>query len=103
MMLDIHLPRAASVILVISLTRPGMFKNCGTGAISLVSLLIIKAVPTPQFGWQPQLTWPHSDFGPWAKSAKSANELINDSGNQSRVGSVTPTWVFTSLARCDSV
>ena len=40
-----------------------MLRNCGTGAISFVSLLIISAVPTPQFGWQPQLTWPQSALG----------------------------------------
>ena len=48
--LETHLVRAASVIFCMSLTRPGMFRNSGTGAISLVSLLIIRAVPTPQLG-----------------------------------------------------
>src|SRR5439155_1250344 len=80
-----------------------MFRNWGTGAYSLVSLLIIIAVPTPQLGWQPQLTWPQSAPGPWTRSAKSANAPISDRGNQSRVGSVTPTCDFTSLARCESV
>ncbi len=68
-----------------------MFRNSGTGAISFVSLSIITAVPTPQFGWQPQETWPHSASGPCARSAKSANAPISESGNQSRVGSVMPT------------
>ena len=49
------LPRAASVILRMSPMRPGMLMKSGTGFISLVSLSTITAVPTPQFGWQPQL------------------------------------------------
>jgi len=36
----------------------------GTGAHSFVSLLIISAVPTPQFGWQPQESEPHCDSLP---------------------------------------
>ena len=63
MMFENHLPRPESVICCMSVTRPGMFRNCGTGANSLVSLLIITAVPTPQFGWQPQLTCPQSASG----------------------------------------
>src|SRR5213594_2518110 len=103
MLFENHLPRPASVIFCMSLTRPGMFRNCGTGAYYSVSLLIIIPVPPPQFGWQPQLTWPQSAPGPWTRSAKSANAPINESGNQSRVGSVTPTCDFTSFAKCDKV
>jgi len=40
------------------LHEAGMLRNSGTGRISLVSLSIMTAVPTPQFGWQPQETWP---------------------------------------------
>ena len=98
-----HLPRAASVIFWISCIRLGIFRNCGTGAHSLVSLLTINAVPTPQFGWQPQLTIPHCDSGPWTRSAKSEKVLNREMGNQSRVGSVMPTCFFTSCAMCDSV
>src|SRR5262249_39200549 len=101
--LENHFPRPESVIFCMSETRPGIFRNCGTGANSFVSLLIIIAVPTPQLGWQPQLTCPQSAPGPCTRSAKSANAPIIESGNQSRVGSVTPTWLFTSLARWESV
>src|SRR5262245_19393287 len=103
MVFENHFPRPESVIFCMSDTSPGIFRNCGTGANSLVSLLIISAVPTPQFGWQPQLTCPQSPPGPWTRSAKSANEPIIERGNQSRVGSVIPTCDFTSFARCDSV
>src|SRR6185369_5811813 len=103
MLFENHLPRPESVIFCMSPTRPGILRNCGTGAYSFVSLLIIIAVPTPQFGWQPQLTWPQSAPGPCTRSAKSANDPIIESGNQSRVGSVMPTCDFTSLARCESV
>src|SRR5947207_16007631 len=78
-----------------------MFRNWGTGAYSLVSLLIIIAVPTPQLGWQPHLTYPQSAPGPWTRSAKSAKAPIRVSDNQSRVGSAIPTWHFTSFARFD--
>ena len=91
MMFENHLPRFVSVMCCMSVTRPWMFRNCGTGAISFVSLLTITAVPTPQFGWQPHETWPQSFSGPWTTSAKSANAPISESGNQSRVGSVIPT------------
>ncbi len=33
-------------------------------------------MPTPQFGWQPQLTCPQSVSGPWTTSAKSAKAPI---------------------------
>src|ERR1700739_4434153 len=85
------LPRAASVIFFTSSTNCGTFRNRGTGAHSFVCLLIIRAVPTPQFGWQPQLTVPQCDSGPWAKSANAEKALIREIGNQSRVGSTLPT------------
>src|SRR5713226_7382599 len=103
MKLEKPLPRAASVMAVTSLTSRGAFKKRGTGAHSLVSLLIMIAVPTPQFGWQPQESAPHCDSGPCTKSEKPANVLINEIGNQSRVGSILPTCWLTSRARCDSV
>src|SRR5271167_4407755 len=95
--------RAASVIAVTSLVRDGASRKRGTGAHSLVSLLIIRAVPTPQFGWQPQESEPHCESGPCDKSEKPANVLMKEIGNQSRVGSTLPTCVLTSLARCESV
>src|ERR1700726_2111402 len=95
--------RAASVIFLTSSTSCGTFRNRGTGAHSLVSLLIINAVPTPQFGWQPQLTVPHCDSGPCDRSANPANVLTSEIGNQSRVGSTLPTCALTSCAKCDSV
>src|SRR4030088_3237113 len=97
--LENALPRAASVTFLTSSTSCGTSKNFGTGAHSLVSLLIITAVPTPQFGWQPQLTEPHCDSGPCERSANAANVLIMEMGNQSRVGSTLPTWALTSWAR----
>src|SRR5579864_6785603 len=95
--------RAASVIFFTSSTSCGTLRKRGTGAHSLVSLLIMMPVPTPQFGWQPQLTEPHCDSGPCDKSANAANVLINEIGNQSRVGSTLPTCRLTSCARWDSV
>src|SRR6267142_1227104 len=101
--LENALPRAASVTFLTSSTSCGTLRNFGTGAHSLVSLLIIRAVPTPQFGWQPQLTVPQCDSGPCARSAKAENALTSEMGNQSRVGSTRPTCLLTSFARCDNV
>src|SRR4029077_4510155 len=96
------LPRAASVIAVTSFGRLGASRKRGTGAHSFVSLLIISAVPTPQFGWQPQESEPHCESCPFTMSENPANVLTNEIGNQSRVGSTLPTWLLTSLARCES-
>src|SRR5712692_5160785 len=96
-------PRAASVMAVTSLTSWGASRNRGTGAHSLVSLLIMRAVPTPQFGWQPQESAPHCESGPCTRSEKPANVLTKEIGNQSRVGSILPTCFETSCARCESV
>src|ERR1700721_4165027 len=95
--------RAAAVMAATSLVRPCASRQRGTGAHSLVSLLIISAVPTPQFGWQPQESEPHCESGPWTISEKPAKVLMNEIGNQSRVGSTLPTCALTSCARCDSV
>ena len=57
---------------------------------SLVSLSIINAMPTPQLGWQPQLTEPQSVPGPCTRSAQSLKVPMNEMGNQSRVGSPRP-------------
>src|SRR5579864_2657801 len=101
--LEKFLPRAASVTFLMSSTSCGTIRKEGTGAHSLVSLLINTPVPTPQLGWQPQLTEPHVASGPWERSANAENVLISEMGNQSRVGSIFPIWLLTSLARCDSV
>ena len=75
-----------------------------TGTASFVSLSIITAMPTPQFGWQPQ-----DELAPVVpraratRSAQSPNVPMNEIGNQSRIGSPRPVWFFTSCARCDSV
>src|SRR5246127_3719502 len=95
--------RAASVMAVTSLVSDGASRKRGTGAHSFVSLLIISAVPTPQLGWQPQESEPHWDSLPLTMSAKPANVLMKEIGNQSRVGSTLPTWALTSFARCDRV
>src|ERR1700757_1713907 len=95
--------RAASVMAVTSLVSDGASRKRGTGAHSLVSLLIMIAVPTPQLGWQPQESAPHCESGPWTKSENPAKVAMNEMGNQSRVGSTLPTWRLTSCARCDSV
>jgi hypothetical protein len=95
--------RLASVTFLVSSTSCGTLRNSGTGAHSFVSLLIISPVPTPQFGWQPQLTVPHCASGPCERSANAENVLTKEMGNQSRVGSIFPTWLLTSLARCESV
>ena len=77
--------------------------NSETGANSLVFLLTMKPMPTPQSGWQPQLSEPQSAPGPFSRSVTRDIELEADSGNQSRSGSVTPVWRFMSSARCESV
>src|ERR1700676_1556148 len=101
--LEKFLPRAASVTFLMSSTSCGTFRNAGTGAHSFVSLLINTPVPTPQLGWQPQLTGPHGASGPWERSANAENVLSGEIGNQSRVGSIFPTCGLTSWARCESV
>ena len=65
-----------------------------TGRHSLVSLSHMTAMPMPQFGWQPQLNWPQSAFGPWTRSAKSENVLMKEIGNQSRVGFAEPGLIL---------
>src|ERR1700685_2206070 len=102
MKLEKFLPRAASVIAATSFVNCCASRKRGTGAHSLVFLLIITAVPTPQFGWHPQESEPHCASGPWDKCEKTANNLNRHSGNQSRVGSSWPTCSLTSFARCDS-
>src|SRR5271157_514765 len=97
------LPRAASVMAVTSLTSCCASRNRDTGAHSLVSLLIIRAVPTPQLGWQPQESAPHCESGPWTRSEKPAKVLMKEMGNQSRVGSTLPTCALTSRAKCERV
>src|ERR1700689_2447107 len=103
MKLEKPLLRAASVIAATSLVKPWALRKRGTGAHSLFSLLIISAVPTPQFGGQPQESEPHCESGPCTRSEKPANVLMKKIGNQSRVGSTLPTCALTSLARCESV
>src|ERR1700685_2443205 len=95
--------RFASVIAATSLVSCCASTKRGTGAHSLVSLLIISAVPTPQFGWQPQESEPHCESGPWTISEKPAKVLMNEIGNQSRVGSTLPTCGLTSCAKGESV
>ena len=99
MKLEKLLPRAASVIAVTSLVSFWASRKRGTGAHSLVSLLIMIAVPTPQLGWQPQESEPHCDSLPLTISAKPANVLMKEIGNQSRVGSILPTCWLTSFAK----
>src|ERR1700730_9539095 len=101
--LEKFLPRAASVTFLMSSTSCGTLRNFGTGAHSFVSLLINTPVPTPQFGWHPQLTEPHAASGPWDRSANGENVLLKEVGNRSRVGSILPTCALTSCARCESV
>src|SRR2546422_11648115 len=103
MKLEKVLPRAASVIAVTSLTSCGASRKRGTGAHSLVSLLIISAVPTPQLGWQPQESKPHCDSCPFTMSENPANVLTNEIGNQSRVGSTLPTFAQTSSYKSKSM
>src|SRR5262249_19074097 len=103
MKLEKPLPRAASVIAVTSRTSCCASRKRGTGAHSLVSLLIMSAVPTPQFGWQPQESAPHCESGPCTRSEKPAKVLMKEIGNQSRVGSILPTCLLASCARCDNV
>src|SRR6201987_2265036 len=103
MKLENVLPRAASVIAVTSFVNCSASRKRGTGAHSLVSLLIISAVPTPQFGWHPQDSEPHCDSLPFTMSANPAKVLMNEIGNQSRGGSTLPTCALTSFARGESV
>src|ERR1700756_2441986 len=97
------LPRAASVMAVTSLVSCTASRKRGTGAHSLVSLLIIIAVPTPQLGWQPQESEPHCDSLPLTMSAKPAKVLMHAIATQSGEGSTLPTCALTSCARCESV
>src|ERR1700689_5674550 len=103
MKLENFLPRFASVIAATSLVSCCASRKRGTGAHSLVSLLIISAVPTPQLGWHPQESEPHCESGPCTRSENPANVLMNEIGNQSRVGSTFPTCALTSCAKCESV
>ena len=68
-----------------------------------VAVPAMNAVPIPQSGWQPHFRVPQSAPGPFSRSVTSESVAEADNGNQSRSGSVTPVWRFTSAARCDSV
>ena len=57
---DSRFPRAASLTTARSFTSCQPSRNDDTAARSLVSLSIMTAMPTPQSGWHPQLSWPHS-------------------------------------------
>src|SRR6202162_2657329 len=103
MKLEKLLPRAASVMSVTSLVSCTASRKRGTGAQSLVCLLIISAVPTPQFGSQTEEREPHCESWPSTMSENPAKVLMKEMGNQSRVGSTLPTCALTSLAKCDSV
>src|SRR5262249_34697855 len=103
MKLEKFLPRAASVMSVTSLVSCCASRKRGTGAHSFVSLLIMMAVPTPQFGWQLQESDAHWESVALTMSAKPANVETKEMGNQSRVGSTLPTCLLTSCARCESV
>src|SRR6202035_3315061 len=103
MKLEKFFPRAASVMSVTSLVSCTASRKRGTGAHSLVSLLIMSAVPTPQFGWQPQESEPHCEYWPFIMMEYPAMRLMNEMENQSRVGSTLPTCALTSLAKCESV
>mgnify|MGYP006171101167 CR=1 FL=1 len=97
MKFDFHLPRAASVIFRMSFTRPGIFRNAGTGLISFVSLSIMTAVPTldkarrvapqlstyyygfnldkPLFAKNPKLRWFHSETPNYGAALKQGIQL----------------------------
>ena len=79
-MTESTLPRAASFTLAMSLARRSALRNAVTGTASLVSLSIISAMPMPQFGWQPQESWPQSCSGPWTRSAQSEKVLMKRDG-----------------------
>jgi hypothetical protein len=101
--IDRKRPREASFTCARSLASRSALRNAVTGTASLVSLSIITAMPMPQFGWQPQVTLPHSLSGALTVSAQSVKVPMNEIGNQSRIGSPRPVWFFTSCARCESV
>ena len=96
-------PRPASLTCWTSFASCSALRNAVTGTASLVSLSIMTAMPTPQFGWQPHVSWPNSFSAPCVTSAQSVKLPMNEIGNQSRIGSPMPVWFFTSCARCDSV
>src|SRR6266566_322957 len=104
-------PRAASVIAVTSRTSPGPSMNRGTGAHSLVSLLTISAVPTPQFGWQPQESAPHCDSELVTSRTSPGPSMNRGTGAHSLVSLLTISAVPTpqfgwqpqeSAPHCDS-
>ncbi len=88
---------------VASAMKRSTSRNSVTGIHFLVFLLTKNAVPMPQFGWQPHFIVPQSASAPLSRSVTSTNGPIAESGNQSRSGSVTPVWPFTSWARWVSV
>ena len=65
------MPRPASLTAATSLASCSAFRNAVTGTASFVSLSIITAMPTPQFGWQPQVSCPQLLLGPCVTSAQS--------------------------------
>src|SRR2546422_165171 len=79
-------PRPASLTAATSFASCSALRNAVTGTASFVSLSIMIAIPTPQLGWQPQVSWPNSFSAPCVTSAQSVKLPMNEIGNQSRIG-----------------
>src|SRR5258706_14724128 len=94
------LPRAASVMSVTSFVSCTASRKRGTGPHSFFYLLIISAVPTPQFGWQPQKSEPHCESCHFTISENPANVLTNEMENQQHDCPTLPTCALTSFAKC---
>src|SRR2546427_5624502 len=59
---------------------------CGNGTAVRVVWFTSNMVPTPQLGWQPHFSAPHSESSPSSWSRRSENGPEADSGYQSRIG-----------------
>ena len=83
-------PRAESTTTSRSRKKRSRSKNAVIGAQASVRVLCRIMVAAPQFGWQPQESWPKSASGPFRWSVSAAKAVAEPSGYQSRSGSMRP-------------
>src|SRR5258708_38743233 len=96
-MMESQLPGAVSWMRATALARRSALMNAVTGTASLVSLSIISAIEMPQFGWQPQESWPQSRSGPWTRSAQS--EKVHERDGEPVAGRLAEAGLVLHIVR----
>src|ERR1051325_2549385 len=90
-------PRAVSVITATSFMNCSELKNSNSDLNSPVCLFTTSNVKMPQFGWQLHDDQPQGASAPCNMSITLVNAEYDESGNQSRSGSILPrSWSLRS-------